>query len=279
MPVRDQAIRLDPSAAEVRPRRAISRCCTRCTGGGDEFDVIHFHVDMIHFPFFAGRRRTHRDDAARPARPEGPGRGLSRAGRSFPWSRSRDDQRRPLPDANWVATVPSRARRRRVYRFTAEPEGGYLAFLGRISPEKRPDRAIEIASRSGMPLKIAAKVDTADRAYFHEVIEPLLARSAGRVRRRDRRRREVRLPGQRRGAAVPDRLAGAVRPGDDRGHGLRHAGRSPGGCGSVPEVVEHGVTGFIVDERWTRRWRRSAGCRRSIARGPAQLSSGASRPR
>ena len=62
-----------------------------------------------------------------------------------------------------------------LYPFTENPQGGYLAFLGRISPEKRPDRAIAIAKRVGMPLKIAAKIDNADRAYFREEIKPLLA--------------------------------------------------------------------------------------------------------
>jgi glycosyltransferase involved in cell wall biosynthesis len=83
-------------------------------------------------------------------------------------------QRKPLPLANWVATVPHGVSEG-LYRFTAKPEGGYLAFLGRISPEKRPDRAIAIAERMGLKLKIAAKVDAADRKYFREVIEPLLS--------------------------------------------------------------------------------------------------------
>src|SRR5215216_7825789 len=81
-------------------------------------------------------------------------------------------QRQPLPRASWQATVyhglPAD-----IYRFHPEP-GNYLAFLGRISPEKRVDRAIEIAKQVGMPLKIAAKIDRADRRYFKREIEPLL---------------------------------------------------------------------------------------------------------
>ena len=85
-----------------------------------------------------------------------------------------NSQRRPLPDANWIGTVlhglPSN-----VCRFEGEAKGEYLAFLGRISPEKRVDRAIEIARRAGMKIRIAAKIDPADRHYFKTQIEPLFA--------------------------------------------------------------------------------------------------------
>ena len=84
-----------------------------------------------------------------------------------------DAQRRPVPDANFAGTVhhgiPTH-----VHRGTAEACAGYLAFLGRISPEKRPDRAISIARALGIPLKIAAKVDRVDEVYFKTQIEPLL---------------------------------------------------------------------------------------------------------
>src|SRR5207253_5567871 len=84
-----------------------------------------------------------------------------------------DHQRRPLPEANWVATVhhgiPTD-----LFPLHSRRGDGYLAFLGRISPEKRPDRAISIARRVGRRLKIAAKVDPADKAYFQEEIAPLL---------------------------------------------------------------------------------------------------------
>ena len=83
-----------------------------------------------------------------------------------------DVQRAPIADANFVATVlhgmPAQA-----YKPTFDPKGGYLAFLGRISPEKRPDRAIQIAKAAGMKLKIAAKVDKADAEYWNTVIEPM----------------------------------------------------------------------------------------------------------
>ena len=88
------------------------------------------------------------------------------AGREFPLVSISDDQRRPMPDANWLATIPHGLRPEHLPSSRQCPAEPYLAFLGRISPEKRPDRAIEIAKRSGMRLKIAAKVDAVDRAYF-----------------------------------------------------------------------------------------------------------------
>src|SRR3954463_2075494 len=82
-------------------------------------------------------------------------------------------QRRPVPKANFISTVyhgiPAD-----LHKPVFNPSGGYVAFLGRISPEKRPDRAIAIARALGIPLKIAAKVDRADEAYFRTIIEPLL---------------------------------------------------------------------------------------------------------
>ena len=81
-------------------------------------------------------------------------------------------QRRPLPWANWAGTI-HHGLPRDLYSFHPKSEG-YLAFLGRISPEKRPDQAIEIAKRAGIPLKMAAKVDPADRVYYEAAVEPLL---------------------------------------------------------------------------------------------------------
>ena len=172
VPVRDQAIRLDPAelksdlAAHLGMLHEVRRRM-------DDFDVIHFHVDMIHYPFFADcaertlttlHGRLDLKDLA----------GAYRRWRQFPLVSISNRQREPLRGANWMGTVhhglPSD-----LCPFTARPEGGYLAFLGRISPEKRVDRAIAIARRVGLPLKIAAKVDAVDRAYYHDAIEPLLA--------------------------------------------------------------------------------------------------------
>jgi glycosyltransferase involved in cell wall biosynthesis len=90
------------------------------------------------------------------------------------------DQRRYLPSADWVGTV-HHGLPRDLLRPQRNGSGGYLAFLGRISPEKRPDYAIEIAAKTGMPLKIAAKVDRADEAYWDETIRPLVKASANVV--------------------------------------------------------------------------------------------------
>ena len=171
VPVRDQAIRLDPAelksdlAAHLTMLDEVRRRI-------DDFDVIHFHVDMIHYPFFADRAqrtlttlhgRLDLKDLA----------GAYRRWRQFPLVSISNRQREPLRGANWIGTV-HHGLPDDLCPFTARPEGGYLAFLGRISPEKRVDRAIAIARRVGLPLKIAAKVDPVDRAYFQDAIVPLL---------------------------------------------------------------------------------------------------------
>jgi glycosyltransferase involved in cell wall biosynthesis len=137
----------------------------------DEFDVIHFHVDLLQFPMF--QTLFHKCVTTLHGRLDLPDyHPVYRAFAEMPLISISDNQRTPMPsDSNWLGTVyhglPST-----VCPFGSG--GDYLAFLGRISPEKRPDRAIEIAKASGIPLKIAAKVDKADQAYFDEKIRPLL---------------------------------------------------------------------------------------------------------
>jgi len=244
VPVRDQAIRLDPAPlksdlaahlamlAEVR-RRA------------DDFDVIHFHTDMLHFPMFEDlAERTITTLHGRLDLKDLPA--VYRRWPAYPLVSISDDQRRPLPFANWVGTVhhgfPPE-------HYVFHPQGrGYLAFLGRISPEKRPDRAIEIARRCGKRLKIAAKIDAADRPYWAEVIEPMI-----------RREPLVEFVGEIGDADKSAFLGGAdalLFPIDwPEPFGLvmieAMACGAPViafGCGSVPEVVEPGVTGFIVED-------------------------------
>jgi glycosyltransferase involved in cell wall biosynthesis len=140
----------------------------------DEFDIIHSHVDYFGFPFARLSRvplvtTTH----GRLDLPE-----ITRVYRHFPEAplvSVSESQRTPAPDLNWVATVYNGIDFGR-YTLREKP-GEYLAFLGRIAPEKRPDRAIEIARELDMPLKIAAKVDDADRQYFDHVIRPHLDHS------------------------------------------------------------------------------------------------------
>jgi len=171
VPVRDQAIRLDPSPlkSDLAAHLAMLHDLRR---RASEFDILHFHVDMLHFPVF--EEIAHRTVTTLHGRldlkdlPE-----VYRRWPDYPLVSISDSQRAPLPDANWVATV-HHGIAEDTYHIPVAPRDGYLAFLGRISPEKRPDRAIEIARRSGRRLRIAAKVDDADRIYFKEAIEPLL---------------------------------------------------------------------------------------------------------
>jgi glycosyltransferase involved in cell wall biosynthesis len=136
-----------------------------------EFDIIHFHLDYLHFPL--SRREAFTHVTTLHGRLDLPDLvPLYQEFRDMPVISISNGQREPLPLANWQATVyhglPADS-----YQYRLEA-GRYLAFLGRISPEKRVDRAIEIATRVGMPLKIAAKVDRVDKDYFESVIAPLL---------------------------------------------------------------------------------------------------------
>ena len=138
----------------------------------EEFDILHFHVDMLHFLLFSDfASRTVTTLHGRLDLKDLPE--VYRRWPHYPLVSICNHQRRPLAEANWRATIqhgiPSD-----LYAFTEAPRDPYLAFIGRISPEKRPDRAIAIAKRTGMRLKIAAKVDKVDQVYFKETIEPML---------------------------------------------------------------------------------------------------------
>lgn len=240
-PVRDQAIRLDPAPLKSDLASHLSQLA-EVRRRADEFDVIHFHTDMIQFPMFealAGRTLTTlhgRLDLK--DLPE-----VYRRWPQFPLVSISDDQRRPLPFANWAATVHHGVSTD-LYRFHPESQG-YLAFLGRISPEKRPDRAIAIATASGRELRIAAKVDNADRVYFEERITPLLANPlvsfVGEI-------------GDGEKSAFLGGAAALLFPIDwPEPFGLVMIEAMACGTpviawdnGSVPEVVEDGLTGFIV---------------------------------
>jgi glycosyltransferase involved in cell wall biosynthesis len=207
-----------------------------------EFDVLHFHTDMIHFPFFEDV--AHKTISTLHGRldlkdlPE-----VYRRWRQFPLVSISHDQRRPLPFANWAATVHHGVDQS-LYRFSPRSRG-YLAFLGRISPEKRPDRAIAIATRLGRRLRMAAKVDVADQTYFDEKIEPLMLNPL------------VEYIGEIGGEEKSEFLGGAdalLFPIDwPEPFGLVMIEAMACGtpviaydCGSVREVVEDGLTGFIV---------------------------------
>ena len=137
-----------------------------------DFDVVHFHVDYLHFP--VSRRLPVPQVTTLHGRLDIPDLvPLHREYQGMPVTSISDSQRAPLPWLNWRGTV-HHGLPADLHRGVGEPEA-YLAFLGRVSPEKGLDRAIEIARRAGLPLRIAAKVDKADLAYYEEVIEPLLA--------------------------------------------------------------------------------------------------------
>jgi glycosyltransferase involved in cell wall biosynthesis len=243
VPVRDQAIRLDPFPLksdlaahlsmldELRLRR-------------HEFDLLHFHVDLIHFPFFE-------DCAARTVTtlhgrldlkdlPE-----VYSRWNDYPLVSISDSQRKPLPSANWLATI-HHGLAEDLYSFNKTPRDPYLAFLGRISPEKRPDRAISIAKRLGLRLKIAAKVDAADARYFRDEIEPLLA---------DPLIEFIGEIGDSEKSAFLGNAHALLFPIDwPEPFGLVLIEAMACGtpviawrCGSVSEIVDDGKTGFIVD--------------------------------
>ena len=138
----------------------------------EQFDVIHCHIDILQYPVF--RDLGHKLVSTLHGRLDIPNLWpVYGAYRHMPLVSISNRQREPMPtNVNWAATVyhglPAT-----VCPFNAKG-GEYLAFLGRISREKRPDRAIEIAIRAGVRLKIAAKVDEVDRGYFDEVIRPML---------------------------------------------------------------------------------------------------------
>jgi glycosyltransferase involved in cell wall biosynthesis len=239
-PIWPRALRLDPTVhdhfaplfmqLETVARRA------------REFDVIHCHLDYFAYPTLRllgvpSVTTLH----GRLDLPELPP--LYALYHEMPVVSISDAQRQPLPEANYVATIHHGLPQRLLKR---GPGGDYLAFLGRISPEKAPDAAIRIAAQAGMPLKIAAKIDKADQEYFKTTIEPLLANA------------DVEFIGE----------IGEHQKSDFLGHAAALlfpiAWREPFGLvmieamacgtpviafnnGSVPEVLQHGLTGFIVN--------------------------------
>lgn len=208
-----------------------------------EFDVLHFHIDYLHF--LLSRRQTLRQVTTLHGRLDIPDLvPLYKEFSDMPVVSISNDQRKPLPRANWKATVyhglPDT-----LYQFRPE-QGTYLAFLGRISPEKRVDRAIKIAYETGIPLKIAAKVDKSDESYFTNNIKPLLHNSL------------IEFIGEINESDKNDFLSNAYAllfPIDwPEPFGLVMVEAMACGTpvvairnGSVEEVMEEGRTGFIVD--------------------------------
>ncbi len=164
------ALRLNPNVRDPIPYYMLM--LDRVRECADEFDILHFHIDMFQFPLF--HRLANRTVTTVHGRQDLPDlRPLYCGFNEMPLISISDSQRVPVPNANFVATV-YHGLRLDLHRPIFAPRGGYLAFLGRISPEKGVDRAIKVARTLGIPLKIAAKVDRADETYFRERIAPLL---------------------------------------------------------------------------------------------------------
>jgi glycosyltransferase involved in cell wall biosynthesis len=208
------------------------------------FDLIHWHVDYLHFPL--SQRQSTPHVTTLHGRLDIPDLvPLYQEFKAVPVISISDAQRAPLPWLNWQDTV-YHGLPEELYTFRPEP-GKYLAFLGRICPEKRVDRSIAIARRLGMEIKIAAKVDRADREYFEAVIAPLL------------REPLVEYVGEI-GEAEKDEFLGhayaLLFPIDwPEPFGLVMTEAMACGTpviayrrGSVPEIIEEGVTGFIVHD-------------------------------
>ncbi|MBL8546865.1 MAG: glycosyltransferase family 4 protein [Hyphomonadaceae bacterium] len=243
VPCADRALRLQSGPVDALPYHMIM--LEEVARRAHEFDVLHFHIDLMHAPVvraFADKTLT-----TLHGRLDLPGLApFYKAFPRLPLISISDSQRLPLPPVNWVKTI-YHGLPRDLLSFSAEPRDGYLAFLGRISPEKRPDRAIEIAVRSGMPLKIAAKIDRVDQLYWEEKIAPLVKANA-----------QVEYIGEITDRQKAEFLGGAsalLFPIDwEEPFGLVMIEAMACGTpviafrrGSVPEVMDHGVTGFVVD--------------------------------
>jgi glycosyltransferase involved in cell wall biosynthesis len=241
VPMWPEALRLGGTCRDfLSPHVLMVEEVTRCSR---EFDVIHFHLSALHLP--SARRLPVAHLTTLHGRLDLPElASLYAAFTDLPNVSISDAQRQPLGDANWVGTV-HHGLPTDLFHFHPAP-GQYLAFLGRIAPEKRVDRAIAIATACGQPLRIAAKVDPADRDYFERDIKPLLdnplVEFIGEI---DERHKDDFLGHASAllfpidwpepfGLVMIEAMACGVPVIAFRG-------------GSVPEVIDCGVTGFIVD--------------------------------
>jgi glycosyltransferase involved in cell wall biosynthesis len=210
----------------------------------DEFDILHFHIDYFPLALFSRQRTPFLTTLhGRLDLPEF--KDVYELYPDAPFVSISNAQRKPIPGLNWVRTVLHGMPARLLTPRPVKPS--YMAFLGRISPEKGIDRAIRIAGRAGVALKIAAKVDNADREYFEAEIKPLLSLP------------HVEFIGEIDDSQKPEFLSGA--------HALLFPINWPEpfglvmiesmacgtpviafNCGSVPEVMDHGLTGFVVND-------------------------------
>jgi glycosyltransferase involved in cell wall biosynthesis len=237
-----RALRLDGAVRDPNALHIVM--LDRVFQRASEFDFLHFHLDYYPFSLFAQQQTPFVTTLhGRLDLPEH--QPVFDNFSSTPVVSISDSQRRPVPQAHWVHTVHHGLPENLLRPSGRKPE--YLAFLGRIAPEKAVDRAIRVAQRVGLPLKIAAKVDKADQAYFETTIEPLLKLPG------------IEFIGEIGDDQKADFLSGAIalmvtidwpEP-----FGLVMIEAMACGApviafnrGSVPEVIEHGLTGFIVED-------------------------------
>ncbi|HTL55949.1 MAG TPA: glycosyltransferase family 4 protein [Candidatus Limnocylindrales bacterium] len=241
-PVCDRALRLGQNCVE--PHAEHLCLAERVLHESLQFDIVHSHIDYLAFPLL--RRITTAHLTTLHGRLDIPNlRNLFREFSDEPLVSISNYQRRPFPWACWQATVyhglPAD-----LHRFHETP-GKYLAFLGRVSPEKRLDDAIQIACRSGFPLKIAAKVDKPDQEYFDTVIKPLLNQDGIEFIGEIGESEKDEFLGQALALLFPidwPEPFGLVMI-EALACGTPVIARARG---SVPEIIEHGVTGFVIDD-------------------------------
>jgi glycosyltransferase involved in cell wall biosynthesis len=237
-----KALRLDATVIDRIPYYMLM--LDRVRRHADDFDILHFHIDQFQFPLFrpiADRTLTtlHGRQDLPDLLP------LYLGFDDMPLVSISNNQRCPAPNANFAATV-YHGLPVNLHRPVVAPSGGYVAFLGRISQEKRPDRAIMMARALGIPLKIAAKVDRADEDYFRTTIEPLLHGSGVEFIGEINEHQKTQFLGNAQALLFPVDWPEPF--------GLSMIEAMACGtpvlafrCGSIPEIVDDGVTGAIVE--------------------------------
>jgi glycosyltransferase involved in cell wall biosynthesis len=242
VPCVPMALRLDKQVHDTIPYYMLM--LDRVRQQAQEFDILHFHVDFFPFPLFRSiARRTVTTLHGRQDLPDLPP--FYSAFHDMPLVSISDAQRLPLSKVNFAATI-FHGLPLQLHRPTFDPRGGYLAFLGRISPEKGPERAIQIARTMGIPLKIAAKVDKADEAYFRACVAPLLSGPGVEFIGEINERQKSQFLGEALAFLFPidwpEPFGLAMIEAMACGAPVLAFRR-----GSVPEIIDDGVTGVIVD--------------------------------